>query len=44
MPIGGCQEKGDGDREKDEGDQSIQNSSNKINKSWGCSVQHGDYD
>ena len=26
-----------------EGSQMIQNSSNKINKSWGCNVQHGDY-
>lgn len=23
--------------------QMIQNSSNKITKSWGCNVQHGDY-
>ena len=29
--------------EMDEGDQEVQTSSCKINKSWGCNVQHGDY-
>ena len=26
-----------------EGSQKVQASSYKINKSWGCNVQHGDY-
>ena len=26
-----------------EGDQKVQTSSYKINKSWGCNVQYGDY-
>lgn len=29
--------------EMDEGSQKVQTSSYKINTSWGCNVQHGDY-
>lgn len=29
--------------EMGEGSQKVQTSSDKINKPWGCNVQHGDY-
>lgn len=44
--FGGCQE---GDRkevgvgETGEGTQKIPSPSSKVNMSWGCQVQHGDY-
>ena len=40
----GCQMGGDwGMGEMDEGDQKIQTSIYKVNKSWACNVSHGDY-
>lgn len=42
--IGVCQMGGDwGMGEMDEGDQKIQTSIYKVNKSWACNVSHGDY-
>ena len=36
-------EVGVGGMQMGEGDQKVQISSYKINKPWGCNVQHGDY-
>ena len=41
--IGVCQRQGVGLLKMGEGGQKIQISSSKINKFWGCDVQHGDY-
>ena len=41
--IAGCQRWGFGGSEMGESSQTEQTSSYKINKSWGCNVQHGDY-
>ena len=39
--ISGCQRQEVGD-EMGEGGQNLQTFSYKINKSWGCNIQHGD--
>ena len=38
----GCQKQGQGVSKMDEDGQKVETSSCKINKSWGCNVQHGD--
>ena len=41
--IGGSRVEGGGVWEVGEGCQKVQTSSYKINKSWKCNLQHGDY-
>ena len=41
--IGGCQGQGEERAKMGKGGQKVQISSYKINKSWGCTVQCGDY-